>query len=87
MIPKEFINSLLAKTGIAELATEFTELTPSGSQLRGYCPFRNYKKPLFNVSIDKQIYKCFSCNLGGNATSFIMAIKQLPYPKAIRFLA
>lgn len=87
MIPKEFVNSLLAKTDIAELVAEFTEVTPTGSQLRGYCPFCNSKKPLFNVSIDKQIYKYFSCNKGCNALSFIVEIKKLAYPKAVRFLA
>ena len=87
MIPKEFVNSLLAKTDIAELVSEFIELTPIGSQLRGYCPFCSSNKPLFNVSIDKQIYKYFGCNQGGNALSFVIEIKKLVYPKAVRFLA
>lgn len=87
MIPKEFVNSLLAKTDIAELVSEFTELTPIGSQLRGYCPFCSSKKPLFNVSVDKQIYKCFSCSQGGNALSFVIETKKLVYPKAVKFLA
>ncbi|MNL27437.1 DNA primase [compost metagenome] len=87
MIPDAFKETLLRKIDLTELVSEYVDLYPIGGQMRGLCPFHTDSKPTFNVSTDKQIFKCFKCGKGGNAIGFVMEIKQLNYPQAIRLLA
>lgn len=87
MIPDAFKDILLRKIDLTELVSEYVDLYPIGGQMRGLCPFHTDSKPTLNVSADKQIFKCFKCGKSGNAIGFVMEIKQLNYPKAIRFLA
>jgi DNA primase len=85
MIPKSFTDNLLKKIRLEDLVSEYAELVPIGQQYRGACPFHDDKNS-FNVSADKQIWKCFKCNRGGNAISFIMEIQKKSFPLAARFL-
>ncbi len=86
MIPQEFIGGLLQKADIGTIITERVEIVPIGAQLRGRYPFCNSNQ-VFNVSVDKQIYKCFKCNRGGNFIKFIQEIERTSFPNAIRALA
>lgn len=87
MIPKTFIDSLIKKANIDDVISEYVELVPNGAQLRGPCPFCMSNKPIFNVSIDKQIFKCFNCGTGGNVIKFIGDIEKKSFPQAVQFLA
>ncbi|MEQ7802147.1 CHC2 zinc finger domain-containing protein [Pedobacter sp. ASV1-7] len=87
MIPDAFKETLLRKIDLTDLVSEYVDLYPIGGQMQGLCPFHPDTKSTFNVSTDKQIFKCFKCGKGGNAIGFIMEIKQLNYPQAIRLLA
>jgi len=87
MIPGEFIDSVIAKTDIADLAAEFTELISRGNNLVGACPIHGGTGPTFTVSPDKQVYKCFKCGSGGNVVKLVMNVNQCSFPEAIAFLA
>ena len=39
------------------------------------------------VSFDKQIFKCFGCNFGGDIFDFLMKIENLDFPEALKILA
>ncbi|MDB4918045.1 CHC2 zinc finger domain-containing protein [Mucilaginibacter sp.] len=87
MIPKAFIDTVLQETDIAELIGRYIDLIERGQGLAGECPFDGGSKPSFTVSPDKQIWKCFNCNKGGNAIKFVIEIEKLSFPDAVRFLA
>lgn len=87
MIPAAFTDSVVSKTDIADLAAEFTELTPKGNSLAGPCPIHGGTNATFTVSPDKQVYKCFKCNSGGNAVKLVMNVHKCSFPDAIAFLA
>lgn len=87
MIPKIFIDELLHKVDIELIVSSCVELVPNGAQLRGICPFCQSNKPMFTLSVNKQIYKCFKCGRGGNAIKFIVDIEKKTFPEAIYFLA
>ena len=87
MIPEQFIDELIARSDIADVVGDYVHLTPKGGNMWGLCPFHSERTPSFSVNRDRQIYKCFGCGKGGGAINFIMAMENLSYPEAIRFLA
>lgn len=87
MIPEQFIDELVARADIADVVGDYVPLTQKGGNFWGLCPFHAERTPSFSVSRDRQIYKCFGCGKGGGVINFIMAMENLSYPEAIRFLA
>ncbi len=86
-IPESVIEEVLSKADIESVVGKYVSFTKrTGSNLFGLCPFHSEKSPSFSVAVNKGIYRCFGCNKGGNAISFIMEIEKLSYPEAIRFL-
>lgn len=53
----------------------------------GLCPFHSEKNPSFGVNPTLQIYKCFSCGVGGDVFKFVMEHDHLTFPEALKTLA
>jgi DNA primase len=87
LIPRDFIDDLLARTDIVELVDSRVRLKKAGRNYQACCPFHNEKTPSFTVSQDKQFYHCFGCGAHGNAISFLMEYDRLEFPDAIEELA
>jgi len=62
------MEEVLAKTDIVELIREYLPLKKAGRNFKALCPFHSEKTPSFIVSPERQIFKCFGCGIGGNAT-------------------
>ncbi len=86
-IPESFLDALTERCDIADVVSQYVQLTKKGGNLFGLCPFHSEKTPSFSVSPDKQIYHCFGCGKGGGVISFIMEIENLSFPEAVKFLA
>lgn len=69
------------------IENEGIALTQRGNALWAICPFHAETRPSFNVSIEKQVFYCFGCQVGGDAIKFIMALKGYSYLQALRYLA
>jgi len=76
-----------ARLPIADLVSRYVVLKQSGSNFTGLCPFHNEKTPSFNVSAEKEIFKCFGCGKGGDIFTFIMEKENFTFPEAMKFLA
>ncbi|MDF2180070.1 DNA primase [Aliiglaciecola sp. CAU 1673] len=87
MIPRDFIDDLLARTDIVELVDSRVRLKKAGRNYQACCPFHSEKSPSFTVSQDKQFYHCFGCGAHGNAISFLMEYDRLEFPEAVEELA
>lgn len=81
------INEIKEKADIVEIIGKYVKLEKHGNDYIGLCPFHDDKNPSLTVSPTKKIFKCFSCNVGGNAISFIEKYKKVPYAEAIREVA
>lgn len=84
MEPKDLIKQ---KLDIAEIIGEYVQLKPAGTgSLKGLCPFHTERSPSFHVSRERQIYKCFGCDKGGDIFSFVMEMEGMTFPEALRHL-
>ncbi len=84
----DFKEQLKSSVGIEKVVGEYVRLKKSGAQrYMGLCPFHNEKTPSFTVQVVLQIYKCFSCGVGGDVIDFVMRIEGISFYEALKLLA
>lgn len=87
LIPKPFIQDVIARTDIVAIIQSRIELKKRGNTHVACCPFHSEKSPSFTVSQNKQFYYCFGCGAHGNAIGFLMAYDHLTFIDAVTDLA
>jgi DNA primase len=63
------------------------ELQPKGRNFVARCPWHNDLRPSMTVNQERQTWKCWPCDIGGDVFSFIMRRDGVDFPAAIRTLA
>ncbi|MDQ0876906.1 DNA primase [Paenibacillus sp. V4I3] len=86
-IPEEVIEAVLKRHDIVDVIGRHVHLSKQGHYMKGLCPFHSEKSPSFTVTPEKQIYRCFGCNVGGNLIRFVMEIEGLSFSEAVNKLA
>lgn len=87
MIPRSFIQDLLARVDIVDVIERHLTLKKGGANYFACCPFHGEKTPSFSISPSKQFYHCFGCGVHGNAIGFLMEYSGLSFVEAVRELA
>ena len=87
MIPASVIEDIKYRNSIEDVISSYVNLTRSGANLKGLCPFHSEKTPSFTVYTGDGHFYCFGCGAGGDVISFIMRIENLDYRGALEFLA
>ncbi|HEY0686850.1 MAG TPA: DNA primase [Steroidobacter sp.] len=87
LIPKHFIEELIARVDLVELIGSRVPLKKAGKEYKGCCPFHGEKTPSFTVVPDKNFYHCFGCGEHGNALGFLMKHDNLGFIDAVEELA
>ncbi len=87
IIPKDFIEQLLARTDIVQVINQRVPLKKAGRNYVACCPFHSEKTPSFNVSPQKQFYHCFGCGASGDAIRFLQEYDGLSFTDAVEQLA
>jgi len=82
-ISEEEINRVRSKADIAEVIGKYLPLVKRGRNYAAVCPFHNDHDPSLYISTDKQIYKCFVCNAGGNVFTFVQNYEKVSFPEAV----
>ncbi len=83
----EFKELVRSRTDIVHLIGETVALHPNGRVFKGLCPFHDDHNPSFSVNPERQTYKCWSCQEGGDCFSFVMKHDSLSFPETLEFLA
>ena len=87
LIPKHFIEDLIARVDLVELIGSRLPLKKHGKEYKACCPFHGEKTPSFTVVPDKNFFHCFGCGEHGNALGFLMKHDNLGFIEAVEELA
>lgn len=87
-LPDDLVRHVRGATDIVELAGRYTPLRRSGTdRFVGRCPLHEDRTPSFTISPSKQLFKCFGCNAGGDAVTFVELAEGLNFRAAVERLA
>ncbi|HCK42235.1 MAG TPA: DNA primase [Planctomycetaceae bacterium] len=72
---------------IVDLANGYMALRRQGRGYVAVCPWHDDTRPSLQVNPDRQSFKCWVCNIGGDIFSFIMRMEGLDFREALEMLA
>jgi DNA primase len=72
---------------IVDLVGGYIQLRRQGRNFVGLCPWHDDSRPSMQVNPDRQSFKCWVCDYGGDVFSFIMRAENLEFREALELLA
>ncbi|MCG8650951.1 MAG: DNA primase [Pirellulales bacterium] len=63
------------------------ELQPQGRNFVTRCPWHDDRRPSMTVNQQRQTWKCWPCDIGGDVFSFVMRRDGVDFPTALKTLA
>lgn len=76
-----------AATDIVDYIGQRLELRRQGRNYVALCPWHADRKPSLQINAEKQIWKCWVCDIGGDVFNFVMQDEGLAFPEALHKLA
>lgn len=78
-----------SRTDLVALVGATVSLTPQrgGSDYVGLCPFHDDHNPSFHVYPERQSYRCWVCDEGGDCFSFVMKTDGCSFRESLEMLA
>jgi DNA primase len=83
----EILDQVRAAVDIVDVIDSVVPLKKTGASWKACCPFHKEKTPSFNVSSEKQRFKCFGCGVGGDVFKFVQLYENVEFPEAVRKVA
>ena len=83
----DFKEQVRAATEIVDLVGSYVPLRRNGRIFAGICPWHDDAKPSLQVNPERQSFKCWVCNIGGDVFSFVMKIEGVEFREALQMLA
>lgn len=81
------INEIRNAADIVSVISDYIPLKMQGKNYFGVCPFHDDHSPSMSVSKEKQLFKCFVCNKGGNVFTFVKDYENISYIEAVKRVA
>jgi DNA primase len=72
---------------IVDLVGSYVQLRRQGRNYVGICPWHDDSRPSLQVNPDRQSFKCWVCDYGGDVFSFVMRSENLEFREALELLA
>jgi DNA primase len=72
---------------IVDLVGSYVQLRRQGRNFVALCPWHDDSRPSLTVNPDRQSFKCWVCDYGGDIFSFIMRAENLEFREALEMLA
>jgi DNA primase len=85
----EFRETVRRATDLVSLIGESVALKPTngGREFVGLCPFHDDHNPSMRVYPDRQTFRCWVCNTGGDCFAFVMEEAKIGFRDALELLA
>jgi DNA primase len=81
------VEQVKSKIDIVEVIGERVILKKAGRHFKGLCPFHSEKSPSFIVSAERQSFKCFGCQEGGDVLTFLQKYDGMSFLESLEMLA
>ncbi len=72
---------------IVDLVGSYLSLRREGRGYKALCPWHDDTRPSLQINPERQSFKCWVCDIGGDVFSFIMQIEGVTFPEALNLLA
>lgn len=72
---------------IVELIGRHIQLRRQGRNYVGLCPWHDDTRPSLQVNPERQSFKCWVCDIGGDCFTFVEKIENVAFPEALAMLA
>lgn len=72
---------------IVDVAGSYISLRRQGKVMTGLCPWHEDSRPSLQVNPDRQTYRCWVCDIGGDVFSFVMRMEKVEFREALEQLA
>ena len=87
IVSEEKINDIRNSADIVSIISDYIPLKMQGKNYFGVCPFHDDHSPSMSVSKERQLFKCFVCNKGGNVFTFVKEYENISYIEAVKKVA
>lgn len=87
LISEDKINDIRNSADIVSIVSDYIPLKMQGKNYFGVCPFHDDHSPSMSVSKERQLFKCFVCNKGGNVFTFVKEYENISYIEAVKKVA
>lgn len=74
-------------TDIVDLIGSRLELRRQGRNYVALCPWHSDSRPSLQINSEKQIWKCWVCDIGGDVFNFVMQEEGISFAEALKQLA
>ena len=78
------LRDLIKQAPISQIVGHYIPLKRQGSTLVGLCPFHPDTKPSMTVNDQRGLFRCWACNTGGDALSFVKEFKKIEFIEAMK---
>ncbi len=72
---------------IVDLVESYLPLRREGRLFKALCPWHDDTRPSLQVNPERQSFRCWVCDVGGDIFSFVMKIEGVGFPEALAMLA
>jgi DNA primase len=72
---------------IVDLLGSYLSLRREGRLFKALCPWHDDTRPSLTVDPQRQTFRCWVCNIGGDVFSFVMRREGVSFGEALRLLA
>src|SRR5262249_29591537 len=72
---------------IVELVGGYLQLRREGRNYKALCPWHDDTRPSLQVNPERQSFKCWVCDIGGDIFSSMMKMENVEFPEALAMLA
>jgi len=72
---------------IVDLVGSYIQLRRQGRNYVGLCPWHDDTRPSLQVNPERQSFKCWVCDIGGDVFTFMMKMEGVEFREALQMLA